>query len=47
VEAELEMLEGSSIHAAHEYRVQEADLADEVEACSVALLMNTVFRRLT
>jgi hypothetical protein len=32
VEAELERLEVSSIHASHEYRVQEADLGDEVEA---------------
>jgi hypothetical protein len=32
VEAELERLEAFSVHASHEYRVQEADLGDEVEA---------------
>ncbi len=32
MEAERERLEASSVHASHEYRVQEADLGNEVEA---------------
>ncbi len=32
MEAEQERLEASSVHASHEYHVQEADLGDEVEA---------------
>ncbi len=32
MEAELERLGASSVHDSHEYRVQEADLGDEVEA---------------
>ncbi len=54
MEAEPERLEASSVHVAHEYRVQEADLVDEVEASwrgwrslLFMLLMSTVFRRLT